>query len=332
MLITRRQFSAQAAAAATALAAAPQLAAKDAPMTDTEPIVDCHQHLWDLTKFTLPWIKPGTLLGRSYVMKDYLAAIEGTGIKQAIYMEVDVDPAQQQAEAEHLIEICKSGAAPTVAAVVSGRPAADEFADYARQFRGSPYIKGIRQVLHGGGTPAGFCLSENFVRGIRLLGELGLSFDLCLRPAEIADGAKLAEKCPDTRFILDHCGNADPKSFFKAGDSRLAGIEADHAADAWRRNIERLAVQQNIICKISGIVARVPKQWSAEDLAPIVNHCLDSFGEDRVVFGSDWPVCLNGAPLAEWVMALRQIIAARPAGERRKLLWKNAVKLYRLES
>jgi predicted TIM-barrel fold metal-dependent hydrolase len=331
MKITRRQFSAQAAAAATALAAVPQLiAAEDAPVIASEPIVDCHQHLWDLTKFTLPWIQPGTLLARSYVMKDYLAATEGTGIKQAVYMEVDVDPAQQQAEADHLIEICKSGAAPTIAAVVSGRPAADRFAGYARQFRGSPYIKGIRQVLHGGGTPAGFCLGEDFVRGIRLLGELGLSFDLCLRPAEIADGAKLAEQCPDTRLILDHCGNADPKAFFKAGDSRLADAKPDHAADAWRRDIERLAARQNIVCKISGIVARVPTHWSADDLAPIVNHCLDAFGPDRVVFGSDWPVCLSGAPLADWVRALRQIIAERPADQRRKLLSENAVRLYRL--
>jgi L-fuconolactonase len=75
----------------------------------------------------------------------------------------------------------------------------------------------------------------------------------------------------------------------------------------------------------------VPKEWSAEDLAPVVNHCLDSFGPDRVIFGSDWPVCLLGAPLKEWVAALRQIIAARPADEQTKLLTKNAIELYRLE-
>ena len=199
------------------------------------PIIDCHQHLWDLTKFKLPWIKPGTLLGRSYVMSDYLEAIAGTGIKHAVYMEVDVDPAQQVAEAEHLIDICQSGKAPTIAAVVSGRPAADEFSNYIKRLQGSPAIKGIRQVLHGSSTPAGFCLQDNFVRGIRLLGEKNLSFDLCLRPTELSDGAALAEKCPETRFIVDHCGNADPKAFFKPGDSRMGDTQPDHAADAWRR-------------------------------------------------------------------------------------------------
>jgi predicted TIM-barrel fold metal-dependent hydrolase len=337
MRLDRRQLLVQTAAAATATAASSAFLSRalaqdnQAVKPGEVPIIDCHQHLWDLEKFKLPWIKPGTLLGRSYVMQDYLAAIEGTGIRHAVYMEVDVEPSQQQAEADHLIEICKSGRAPTIAAVVSGRPAADNFEAYVTQFKGRPYVKGIRQVLHGGSTPAGFCLQDNFVRGIRLLGQLGLSFDLCLRPNELADGAKLAEKCPDTRFIVDHCGNADPKAFFKANDPRLGDAKADHEADAWRRDMERLAAQQNVICKISGIVARVPKQWSADDLASIVNHCLNAFGASRVIFGSDWPVCLNGAPLREWVAALRKIVASRPAAEQQALLFDNAKRFYGLK-
>jgi predicted TIM-barrel fold metal-dependent hydrolase len=331
---SRRQFLEQSAATATAVLASSisprSRTFAQQPVNNEIAIIDCHQHLWDLSKFKLPWIKPGTLLGRSYVMADYLAAIEGTGIKHSVYMEVDVDPAQQQAEAEHLIEICQSGAAPTIAAVISGRPAADNFAQSIKPLAASAYIKGIRQVLHGGSTPAGYCLQDSFVQGIRLLGELGLSFDLCLRPKELSDGAKLAEKCPATRFIVDHCGNADPKAFLKAGDSRLADARVDHDADAWRRGIEQLAAKTNVICKISGIVARVPKPWTLDDLAPIVNHCLDAFGPQRVVFGSDWPVCLNGAPLREWVAALKQIIAARPAHDQRRLLRENARTFYGL--
>src|SRR5262249_25515419 len=160
---------------------------------------------------------------------------------------------------------------------------------YISQFKGSSCIKGTRQVLHGRSTPAGYCLQEAFIRGIRLLGEINLSFDLCLRPNELADGATLAEKCPDTRFIVDHCGNADPKAFTKAGDPRLKDTKIDHDADAWRGNMERLAAQRNVICKISGIIARVLTPWTADDLAPIVNYCLDAFGPTRVIFGSDWP-------------------------------------------
>lgn len=335
MSVNRRQFLSQSSATATAsLAAAaffPAARASAQPAVNSEiDTIDCHQHLWDLTKFTLPWIKPGTLLGKSYVMADYLAATDGSGIKNSVYMEVDVEPSQQQAEANHLTEICKSKTAPTIAAVVSGRPASDAFAAYVAQFRDSPYIKGIRQVLHGGGTPAGYCLQDNFVRGIQLLGDLNLSFDLCLRPTELADGAALAEKCPSTRFILDHCGNADPESFLRPGDPRIASANINHTADEWRRGLDRVAAAKNTICKISGIIARVPKQWTADDLAPIINHCLDAFGPNRVIFGSDWPVCLGGAPLRDWVTALKQIIAPRPAAEQRLLLRDNAVSFYRL--
>src|SRR5262245_25883004 len=116
MKTSRRQFLEQTAASATAVVVASRVFAQAkggqaVNQTDIQ-IIDCHQHLWDLGKFKLPWIKPGGLLARSFVMSDYLAAIEGTGIKHSVYMEVDVEPSQQQAEAEHLIEICKSGKAP----------------------------------------------------------------------------------------------------------------------------------------------------------------------------------------------------------------------------
>jgi L-fuconolactonase len=326
-MINRRTFLALACATCTRFES---LAAQEPVVSGMQPIIDCHQHLWDLGKFKLPWVEPGTPLAKTFGLAEYAAATQGTGIAHAIYMEVDVDPTQQQAEADHLVEICKSGRAPTVAAVVSGRPASAGFAAYVRQFKDSPYIKGIRQVLHGASTPPGFCLSDEFVRGMQLLGELNLSFDLCLRPKELADGARLAAKCPETRFILDHCGNADPKAFFKAGDPRLAGSMPDHDADAWKRDIERIA-KQNVLCKISGIVARVPEEWSGADLAPIVDHCLDAFGPERVLFGSDWPVCTLGAPLKDWVSALREIISSRPAADQRALLWDNAVRTYGLK-
>jgi len=85
------------------------------------------------------------------------------------------------------------------------------------------------------------------------------------------------------------------------------------------------------VCKISGIVARMPKgEWQPEQLAPVIDHCLDAFGPDRVMFASDWPVCTLGASLREWVEALKQIVSDRPPAEQRKLFHDNAVKFYRL--
>jgi L-fuconolactonase len=326
MPLSRRDFVVGSAAAVTLTATGVMAADKEPNML---PLIDTHQHLWDVKKFKIPWIPASGVLARSYVMDDYRQAIVGTGIERSVYMEVDMAPEEQTAEAEYLIEICKSGKAPTVGAVISGRPSnAEAFAKYIAQFKNAPQIKGVRQVLHGDSTPGGYCLGDSFVKSVQLLGEMGLSFDLCLRPGDLADASKLADKCPGTRLILDHCGNADPKAWLS--EKRRGEQKADHAVEPWKKEIAEIARRKNTLCKISGIVARVTKEWSADDLAPIVNHCLDSFGPDRVIFGSDWPVCLLGAPLVEWTKALRQIVASRPDAEQKKLFSENAARYYRL--
>lgn len=328
MQINRRTFVQRTATASLALAAgATMSSASSAAENKLLPIVDCHQHLWELSKFNLPWVDSVKALKRSYVTKDYLAASRGLNVVKAVYMEVDVDPRQQTAEARHVIELCKSKDHPTAGAVISGRPASSKFKDYITQFKDSPYIKGVRQVLHPPTTKRGLCLEKTFVQSMRLLGELGMSYDLCMRPTELADGVKLVDQCRDTRFIVDHCGNADPNAFIK--DSK-SGEPPWHKPDQWRRDMAELAKRKNTICKISGTVARAPKGWTADTLAPIVNYCLDQFGPDRVVFGSDWPVCTLAATYRQWVEALKQIIASRPLEQRRKLLHDNAVRFYGL--
>jgi L-fuconolactonase len=288
------------------------------------PIIDTHQHLWDLTKFRLAWTDSAPSLARNYLTSDYLAATAGLNVVKAIYMEVDVDPAQQVAEAEHIIDLCQRDDNPTVAAVISGRPAHADFGDYIRRFQGSPYIKGVRQVLHGPETPAGYCLQPQFVKSVQLLGELGLRFDLCLRPAELGDAVKLVDQCPDTQFILDHCGNAN--FYIVAGETPS---DAPHTRQQWMDDIAALAERPNVVCKISGIIASArPNDWTATDLAPTINHCLDSFGPDRVIFGGDWPVCTLGAPYAAWVNALKMVVRTRTEEAQRKLFHDNAARIY----
>lgn len=316
MALDRRGFLRATAAAALAGCAGPTAADPG-----EIPLVDTHQHLWDLERFRLPWLSGRGALAKSHLLGDYLDAFRGVPLAKAVYMEVDVAADQKVAEAEYIIGICEDPSAPTRGAVIGGRPADDDFAAYLDRFKGSRWVKGVRQVLFQGGA-----LAPAFVRGVRLLGERGLSFDLCVPPADLGDGAKLVDLCPGTRFIVDHCGNADPKAFMRSPPEKPA-----HDADAWRRAMEELARRGNVICKISGIVARVPRpSWGPEHLAPIVDACLDAFGPDRVVFGSDWPVCTMGAPAARWVAALREIIRPRPAADQSKLLHDNAVRFYGL--
>jgi L-fuconolactonase len=318
--LSRRRFLTRSAAGLTALAAA-RLAAV-AEGEGTLPIIDTHQHLWDLKKFRLPWLKQVPKLNRSFLMEDYVKATGELGVYvaarvvKAVYMEVDVAPEQQQAEADYVLDLCRRGNTPTVAAVVSGRPASDDFARYVTPFKGSPFIKGIRQVLHDPDTPPGYCLDPKFVRGIRLLGELGLSFDLCMRAAELPDAARLLDACPDTRFILDHCGNADVRAKDRS---------------RWQKDIAEVAKRKNVVCKVSGIVvSAAPGPWGPDDLAPIVHHTLNVFGPERVLFGGDWPVCTLAASLRQWVEALRAIVRTRPEAEQRRLFHDNAVRVYRL--
>ena len=155
-----------------------------------------------------------------------------------------------------------------------------------------------------------------------------MCFDLCLRPAELGDAVKLVDQCPGTQFILDHCGNAD---FYVVAGLGNVGAETLHTRQQWMDDIRALADRPNVVSKISGIIARArPGDWTASDLAPTINHCLDSFGPDRVVFGGDWPVCTLGAPYASWVNALKLVIMNRSEEEQRKLLHDNAARIYRV--
>lgn len=331
MSMKRRAFLRQAVQGALAARLATAAEARDGGGAEPAgppalPIVDTHQHLWDLTKLRLPWVKSSTRLNRSFVTKDYLEASRGLNVVKAVYMEVAVEPEQLVLEAKHVLELCKRPDNPTCAAVIGGRPADDAFKEYIGRFKDNPYVKGVRQMLF---SSAGLCLTDAFTRGVQLLGELGLSFDLCVSPAQLGNGLKLVTRCPDTRFIIDHCGNADPKAF----SSRPAASGArSHDPGAWRRDMGRLAQKKNTVCKISGIVARAPKdRWTADDLAPIIDHCLQVFGPDRVLFGSDWPVCTRVATLRDWVKALKEVIRSRSEREQRKLLHDNAVRFYGLK-
>jgi L-fuconolactonase len=231
-------------------------------------------------------------------------------------MEVDVEPAQQAEEAAYVIDLCERPDNPMAAAVIGGRPAAPGFRDYLARCRETPHVRGVRQVLHGASTPPGYCLAPEFVRGIRLLGELGLSFDLCMRAAELADGVKLVDACPETRFILDHCGNPS--------------VQAEDRSQ-WEADLGALAARPNVVCKVYGIVASArPGAWTPEDLAPIVDRVLAEFGPDRVFFGGDWPVCTLTATFGQWVEALRRIVRNRSDEENRKLFHDNAARFYRL--
>ena len=288
------------------------------------PIIDTHQHLWDLSRVKLTWLRPP--LDRSFTPKDYAEATRGLGIVQAVYMEVAVPQDQRLLEAQYVLELCEDPHSVTRAAVLAGSPMEDGFEAWVLRFKDNRYIKGFR-----GSLAAGKMNDERTIRNLRLLGALGMRFDVNVPPSSLAEAAKLVEQCPDSRFVLDHCGNADPVAFLPTG--HVASRDAQHSPESWKRDMDTLAAKSNIICKISGVVDNVPGYpLTADDVAPIINHCLDVFGPERVIFASDWPVCLRGMPLRKWVELLREVVASRSEAERRKLFHDNAVGFYGLAS
>jgi L-fuconolactonase len=309
--MNRRDFLSLAAAAPAALAGA-----KDEPAM--MPLVDCHQHLWDLSKVRLDWVKPDDPLNHSFTPKEYAEATAGLNVVKSVYMEVDVVEADLQKEADYVLGLIKAKSSPTVAAVLGGRPnKGDEFKTWVNQFKGSPHVKGLRQVVHTEHTPPGYSTTREFIAGVRYLGEIGLSWDICQRPADLPDAVKLVGECPDTRFILDHCGNAP---FLDA-----------KKMEQWKKDIAGVAGHKNVVGKVSGIIASVKKgAWSADQLAPAVNHTIEVFGPDRVMWAGDWPVCTLGAALKDWVAAAKEIVKDRPAEQQRKLFHDNAVRFYGL--
>lgn len=287
------------------------------------PIIDTHQHLWDLSKFHLPWIKPGAPLASSHLVSDYKHATDGLNVVGTVYMEVDVAPEQRAKEAEYVFGLCRTAGSGLVGAVIGGNPLEPGFKEYVQRFaqdpHSKPYFKGVRQVLHGG-LPQGTCLKPEFIAGMDVLAEYGLVYDLCLRPAEVTDGAELARLCPNNRFVLDHCGNAPIYS---------AAGKADR--EAWKKGVAEIAQLPNVVCKISGIIAQLKKGDSAvEHLAPSINYCIQHFGHDRIMFAGDWPVCTLGSPLKGWIGALKEIVHTWPEADQRKLFHDNAHRFYNL--
>jgi len=326
-MLTRRDFLKTTATAGLSVAGVqgvdslPEVAAAT-NLAAAVPIIDTHQHLWDLKKFRLPWLKKKAVqpINRSFVMSDYLQATKGLNVVKTVYMEVNVHPSQQVKEAEYVIELCQRKDNPMAGAVIGGYPFDKSFAKHAERFSKNRFIRGFRTVLHDPNRKAGLCLTPRFVEHMKLLGELGRSFDLCMRPGEILDGVNLAEKCPKTRFVIDHCGNMSVTS----QDRKLRA--------KWMKGMKQAAGLKNTVCKISGIVVTAKKgSWKPADLEPNISFCLETFGEDRVFFGGDWPVCTLKATFAGWVAALKGITRKRSAAYRRKLFHDNALAFYGLQ-
>jgi len=277
-------------------------------------IVDTHQHLWDLDLFQYSWLASVPSLNRSFRMPDYIAATKGLDVVKSVHLEADVDEQHMLDETRHLLALADRPDNPLEGIVACGRPESETFRTYVDRIAGNARLKGIRRVLHT--QPDELGQRETFVRNVAALSEYGLSFDICVLARQLPIAINLVSKCPDVTFILDHCGVPQVK---------------EKKLDPWRTELAELARFPNVSCKISGLVAYAdPRTWTVEDLRPFIEHAIASFGWDRVLFGSDWPVCTLSATYRQWVEALEAVTEDAGEANQKKLFHDNAIRIYRL--
>lgn len=277
-------------------------------------IIDTHQHLWDLDLFRYSWLDSFPQLNRSFRMSDYQQAASGLGVVKSVHLEADVDEPHMLAETRHLLALADQADNPLEGVVACSRPESESFRSYLDKIAGHPKLKGIRRVLHT--QPDNVGQGTTFIRNVAALSEYGLSFDICVLARQLPIATDLVSKCPKTKFVLDHCGVPRVK---------------ERDLDPWREHISEIAKAPNVVCKVSGLVAYAdPKNWTPADLQPFVEHVIVSFGWDRVLFGSDWPVCTLSASFAQWVNALRSLTESAGESNQRKLFHDNAMRVYRL--
>lgn len=272
-------------------------------------IVDTHCHLVYPDRLRYPWLDGVPALNRAFPVELYTRQARQVGITDTLHMEVDV--AAEDIEAETALVTTLPGIAGAIQAC---RPESPDFPAMAERAAAHPKVKGLRRVLH---TEADdLSGSDLFAANVARLGPLGLTFDLCALPRQLPVVAGLVRRCPDVAFVLDHCGIPDVKG---------------RALDPWRDHVRALAALPNVTCKISGVVAYgEPEGWTVDDLRPFVDHVIACFGFDRLVWGSDWPVCTLTADLGRWMAATQALVAGASLDERARLFGETAIRIYRL--
>lgn len=276
--------------------------------------IDTHQHLLYPERFRYDWTAGlPALAGLPFRVEEYRAATAHSPVAESIFMEVDVPFNEAAAEAAFFCELAGDRANGISGIIAACRPEEGDITGWLEK-TAHPRLVGYRRVLHT--QPDELSTTPGFRENVARIGQAGLTYDLCVLPHQHPIAAQLVDACPDTRFILDHCGVPDI---------------ASGNLDAWRTRLKELSLRPNLACKISGIIAYAsPDRIGVETLRPVVEHTIHCFGWDRVIWASDWPVCNLTRDLATWDSLLEEILAGCSGDELARLYHCNARRVYQL--
>ena len=276
---------------------------------DPVRVIDAHVHFWDPEVLRYPWLDALPVLRRRFSFTDYPHQVDAL-----LFVEANCEPRATLDEVQFVEEMAEG--APSIAGTIAYVDLTDSAGrektlDELESFR---RVVGVRHNIQG--EPAGFALAPEFVRGVQHVGRRGYTFDLCVTAGQLGEVEQLVRRCPDTSFVLDHCGKPAIRS---------------NAFASWAMDIGRLSEHENVACKLSGLLteAHVDQRNDAAIL-PYAEHALRCFGASRMLYGSDWPVLTLAGALAQWRALVDRFTASWSGDERSAFYAGNATRIYNL--
>jgi len=275
-------------------------------------IVDSHQHFWQVGRFDYPWMTPQVeLLCRDYLPEMLDPILQRNGVDQTILVQAS----NSVEETRWLLDLADQHS--FIGGVVGWVDLkSDDVARQLDEFAAHPKFKGVRHLLESEPTDD-WLAQESVIRGLRELSIRDLSYDLLVHPGHLKHVRTTVARCKDLRFVVDHM--AKPP---------IASVEIDE----WARELKQLATFPNVSCKLSGLVTEANwTNWRIEDLKSYVETALEYFGSERMMFGSDWPVCLLAGSYDRVLGAAQTLLADLSENDRARIFSQNALRFYRIK-
>lgn len=274
-------------------------------------VIDSHQHFWkyDATKHS--WIDDSMkVIRKDFLPKDLKSILKTNNVDGCIAVQAD------QTEEETLFLLKSAEENPFIKGVVGWVDLrAKNIEERLQHFSQNKLFKGVRHIVQAEADDY-FMLREDFMNGISKLEKLHLTYDILVFPKQLPAAIQLVEKFPNQRFVLDH----------------IAKPEISKTIDSlWVKNIKELAKHKNVSCKLSGLVTETTDfKWNIGDFTPFLDVVTNAFGVDRILFGSDWPVCLLAGEYKAVLQIIEHYFADVSAEVTSKIMGLNAVKFYNL--
>jgi L-fuconolactonase len=299
-------------------------------------IIDSHVHFWHPASVNVSWVR-GTKFNKNMDGEGYAKEVKKTNVKQAVYVETDVDSHHVLVEADWISQYAEKlkpletfggiGAIVAFAPVHQGK-IVQGYLKTLVKLAGTK-LRGVRYLIQDPNLDPERVCQPDFVQGVQSLAEFNLSFDLNINanacPAQFPPLHDLVAQCPKVNFLLDHM--AKPPCDSKPGEDSF---------EFWNTNMKTISEFPNVSCKVSGLMTELsePEKLSFDEvvaqLKPFVEAARNCFGIDRIMFGGDWPVVELATQWQYWFDVLCEIVKDWPEEDKQKLFVTNATRIYRL--